>query len=483
MKGIMSAIQEAIQRLSKAGWKRIILPIGVVFVAILAGVFVFNSVRSMVSGWNDGSLNPFKGRSATEESIDAPALDATAAPIILEETPMPWDGTERITVLIMGLDYRDWESGDGPPRTDTMLLATIDPITRTAGLLSIPRDLWVEIPGFGEHNRINTAYFLGETYKVPGGGPGLAMQTVENLLGVPVQYYAVIEFSTFEDMIDEIGGIDVLVKQRVKISPIGKLSRWLEPKAYHLNGSEALAYARARKTEGGDFDRAERQQQVVMAIRDRVIGFDMLPSLISSAPTLYQQFKEGIHSNLINPEAAPDQLLQQLKQALSLATLAMDIPHSEIRKGVIAPPDMVTLATLPDGAQVLKPVPDQIRFLRDEIFTTTGAVAPSDADADAQTLAKLEGAQLSVLNGAGIEGMAGRTAQYLQGEGLDVVEVGNANRQDYTTTMVIDYTGNPYTRQFLQELLGLSESQILSQPDPSQSVDIALIVGSDWNVP
>ena len=75
--------------------------------------------------------------------------------------PKPWEGGERVTVLLMGLDYRDWEKGEGPPRTDTMILLTLDPVTETAGMMNIPRDLWVSIPGF-DYGRINTAYPLGE---------------------------------------------------------------------------------------------------------------------------------------------------------------------------------------------------------------------------------------------------------------------------------------------------------------------------------
>ncbi len=79
---------------------------------------------------------------------------------------------------------------------------------------------------------------------MPGGGPALAVRTVENLIGVPIQYFAVIDFHTFEKMIDEIGGIDVLVTERIKIAPIGRDAHWLDPKAYHLDGPDALAYAR-----------------------------------------------------------------------------------------------------------------------------------------------------------------------------------------------------------------------------------------------
>ncbi len=130
-----------------------------------------------------------------------------------------WNGKTRITVLFLGLDYRDWEAGE-IPRSDTMMLVTLDPLAQTVGFLSIPRDMWVEIPGFG-HNKINTAYFLGEVNKLPGGGPGLAMETVEHFLGVPVDYYALVDFMTFVDLIDELGGLDLYVRQEVTISRIG----------------------------------------------------------------------------------------------------------------------------------------------------------------------------------------------------------------------------------------------------------------------
>jgi LCP family protein required for cell wall assembly len=264
----------------------------------------------------------------------------------------------------MGLDYRDWVASDSSPRSDTMMLITIDPLTLQAGMLSIPRDLWVEIPGF-KHNRINTAYMLGEAYNLPGGGPALAQQTVENLLGVPVTYFAVIDFHTFERLIDEIGGIDVLVKERIRIAPIGAESSYLEAKPYHLNGAEALAYARVRKNAGGDFGRAERQQQVILAALDRVVGFDILPGLVTRSPALYQELATGIRTNLT------------LEQIVSLAWLALKVPKENIQSGAIAPPKMVGFYTRPDGAQVLRFVPDQIRILRDDIFVETSAFGPT----------------------------------------------------------------------------------------------------------
>jgi polyisoprenyl-teichoic acid--peptidoglycan teichoic acid transferase len=368
----------------------------------------------------------------------------------------------------MGLDYRDWTEGEGPPRTDSMMLVTIDPITKVAGMLSIPRDLWVEIPGF-EHNRINTAYFLGETYQLPGGGPAMAAKTVENLLGVPVTYYAVIDFRAFERMVDEIGGVEFLVTEEVKICPIGQKCRILRPSSVRLNGADALAYARARKTAGGDFDRAQRQQQVAMAVRDRILNLEMLPSLIAKAPALYEDFATGIRTNL------------SFDQMIALGTLALQLPKENIRRGVIAPPDMVTMEILPTGAEVLRPIPSEIRRLRDELFSVASAVGPSVSVDQPVEAAKAETPRVRVLNGSGVEGLATKTADYLKSQGISVVDVGNADRLDYEKSRI--YVHNPtfpYTLRFLAELMGLSQGQILSPVSPSVDVDLEVVLGADW---
>jgi LCP family protein required for cell wall assembly len=435
--------------------------------AALSAVLIYTAVRDLVAAWTGTGPTPFEFRG----SAATPLPGETAVPVVLGATPVPWNGTDRVTILVMGLDYRDWEAGSSAPRSDSMMLFTVDPVAHTAGMLSIPRDLWVEIPGF-EHNRINTAYFLGQSYNLPGGGPTLAMKTVENLLGVPVPYYAVIEFSAFEQMIDEIGGIEVLVAERIKISPLGRRSLWLDAEGNHLDGAEALAYARARKTEGGDFDRALRQQQVVLAVRDRIMGFDMIPTLVTRAPALYQELQRGILTNM------------SFDQMISLGLLVTQIDKKEIRRGVIAPPDMVLLQQLPDGADVLKPVPDRIRELRDEIFTNTSALAPSVPVADPIEAAKQETARLAVQNGSGIEGLATQTSDFLKAQGLNVIEVGNADRLDYEVSRILVHSDRfPYTVRYLAGLLHLSESQILNQVVPDSPMDIVVILGRDWDVP
>jgi LCP family protein required for cell wall assembly len=437
--------------------------------ALLSGILVFSTVRGLASSWSGSGLPSFQAvLGAGEPPTLEPGITPTPAPV--DEGVKPWDGSTRVTILLMGLDYRDWTEGDGPPRTDSMMLVTLDPVAKTAGMLSIPRDLWVEIPGF-EHNRINTAYFLGESYNLPGGGPGLAMDTVENVIGVPVDHYAVIYFHAFEDMIDEIGGIDILVTEEIKISPIGRTSFVLGAKPHHLNGSQALAYARARKSEGGDFDRAQRQQQVALAIRDRILGVNMLPTLVTKAPALYEDMASGLLTNLT------------FDQMLRLSLLALEIPPENIQKGIIGPPEMVEFETLPTGAEVLRALPDQIRLLRDEIFTEAGAIAPSIPVENPVQAADLEDAQLAVRNGSGVEGLATATGEFLRGQGLNVVEIANADRLDYAKTLIIDYTGNPYTTRYLSVLMGVSESQILSQSSAEGEIDVAVILGADWGGP
>lgn len=345
----------------------VVVGLGLAFVVALAvaAFIVHDVVRQTVATGGQFALDQFNPQ-PTQPGVGATQAAPTPTLVPLEASPQPWTGNSRVTVLLMGLDYRDWVAGSGAPRTDTMMLITIDPLTMRAGMLSIPRDLWVEIPGFG-FNRINAAYPFGEANRLPGGGPGLAVKTVESVIGVPIQYYAVVDFGAFERMIDEIGGIDVLVTERIKISPIGSTSLWLEPKAHHLNGPQALAYARVRKGAGDDFGRAQRQQQVALAVLDRVVGFDMVPTLISKAPLLYQELASGIRTNM------------SLQDMVSLGWLAVHVPRDEIASGVIAPPKMVGFYTRPDGAAVLRPVPDQIRALRDQIFVDSSALSPDPA--------------------------------------------------------------------------------------------------------
>ena len=379
---------------------------------------------------------------------------------------IPWDGVGRVTVLILGLDYRDWESRQPSSRSDTMILLTLDPLTRRAGILSIPRDLWVAIPGF-KNGKINTAHYLGDSYKVPGGGPALASRTVEEFIGVPVNYYAVIDFNAFIRFIDEIGGLKVDVKQPITVDLLGSgpaTKKKLQPGIQVLPGSWALGYARARYTDGSDFDRAERQQQVILAIRNRILSFEMLPTLIGRAPVLYQELASGVRTNLT------------VEEAIRLSILASQIPDENIHRGVINQ-KYVLFGTSLDGLSILIPIPDKIFLLRDEIFSPAGAFSPLTLGTDQERM-KTEAARVSVINATSSGDLGERTVAYLSQLGVSAGL--SASSQSIPATTITIHSGKPYTLKYLVGVLGVSPYRIRMEYVPGSPLDIEVMLGEDW---
>jgi LCP family protein required for cell wall assembly len=451
----------------------VVLALGVFFgiALLITAILTFIVVRDTVRAWGDNDEPVL-----SELDLQAPATPLPTLPpdTVLQSAPgpqpVPWDGKSRMNVLFMGLDYRDWALGEGPPRTDTMMLVTIDPLTKTAGMLSIPRDLWVNVPGFN-YAKINTAYYLGEAYQTPGGGPALAMETVENFLGVEIPYYAQVDFGTFVRLIDEIGGVTVDVPEEMQIDMLGDGSstiKTLQPGRQTLPGEWALAYARNRDVGDGDFARAERQQQVIMGIRERLTRFDILPTLITRAPNLYRELSSGINTNLT------------FDQLVRLAWLGKDIPLDSIRRGIIGP-DQTEIGTSPEGLWILVPRMEAIRTVRDEVFSSDGPIAPisTSSGEDINALAAAEEASISLRNGTFVPGLAASTSNYLAEAGLNISDVGNAD-QTYDATTVIDYTGNPYTLQVLAQLLEIDSAHILNNYDPDSLYDVVIILGADW---
>ena len=456
----------------------IILLIAFLVMSIITAVAVFNLAKNIISTWSMTNLAglpvpPKGGNSAgAANSTPVPMPEGALQPVG-GPTAEPWDGVSRITVLLMGLDYRDWEAGE-TPRTDTMMLLSMDPLSQTAAVMSIPRDMWVNIPGF-DYAKINTAYYLGEVYDLPGGGPGLAVETVEQFLGVPINYYAQIDFQAFVRFIDEIKGVKVTPDMDVTIVPIGGgMKQHLKAgETVTLPGDLALGYARARYTEGGDFDRAKRQQEVIFAIRDRVLNFSMLPSLIIKAPVLYQEIAAGIKTNL------------EMDQVLRLATSAIAIDRSKIKNYVIDS-TCVEFGKSADGLDILIPIPDKIRLLRDEAFTTGGPVGPAaiNTSGDATeitSLVKAENARVSVQNGSWMTGLAATTSAYLKTKDFNVVEETNGELTSITTIYL--YNGKPNTVQAIFDMFeaaGLPTPRLFNQTDLSAQLDMAIVLGDDW---
>ena len=431
-----------------------------VTIAVVAGVFVFERVRNTV---------------AEADWLPGPTLEST-----IGGTPLPgapevaprkvWDGKERVNILALGIDQRTYE--EGPWRTDTMIVLTLDPVTMSGGILSIPRDLWVPIPGY-EEGRINTAHYLGEAYDYPGGGPALAVKTVQYNLGVPIHYYARVNFTAFEELIELIGGIDVEVAEKISDSsypcddgpcydPL-----YIPAGEQHMDGKTALRYARTRASAGGDFDRAKRQQQVLLAIFGKVTQLKMLPQLIVKAPQLWEALQGSFETNL------------KLDEIIALANLVEGIDSEDIRSGVMDQ-NYTQFWTTPSGHQVLIPVRERMRELRDYLFTSE---APSPGVEDPAARLLEEAATIAVLNGTTTPGLAGQTTDYLTQNGMQITATDNADLSDYAESLIIVYTGKNYTAEYIAHLLDLPLTAVVHGADDTAEYDIKVILGADYVAP
>ena len=197
------------------------------------------------------------------------------------EAPPTWTGNDRLNVLVLGIDTRD--SDPATRNTDTMLVISIDPVNKTAAMLSIPRDVFVDRPGTFQ-GKINGAFSFG--------GPQLVRRLVDDLLGVPIHAYVLVNFDAFNKIIDGVGGVVVDAKRPVRDENyptndfgIERIDILTGPQLMH--GEVALKYARSRH-DTNDYSRARRQQEVIGALRTRLAQPDALrtlPSLIDSVGT------------------------------------------------------------------------------------------------------------------------------------------------------------------------------------------------------
>lgn len=286
---------------------------------------------------------------------DVPTLIPGQPTPTLIPTSEPWEGTERVNILLMGIDRRPGEAFIS--RTDTMMIISLDPVTESASILSIPRDLYVLIPGYGR-DRINTAFVYGSAGNNPVGGAALSMQTVEYNLGVPINHYILVDFSAVINGINALGGIDVNVPFDINDPTYPDMDYGFDPLFIpaglnHFDGATALKYARTRHVDN-DFGRAARQQQVMLAVRQKAaaLGFT---GLIAQAGTLYQQVENGVRTDL------------SLEQMIRLATAANGIDSDNIQNDVLDY-DYVSSYRTEAGAQVLILDNEKAAILIEELF-------------------------------------------------------------------------------------------------------------------
>jgi LCP family protein required for cell wall assembly len=461
-------------------------------IAAALGLGMFFAVRGLTACWRLTSLPgipPANCAGASVNPLGTPIVDLQGtAPAglpppdvsIPDSPPLQWDGGSRINIAFFGLRGGEIAGEDCPQCTDTIIVFTVDPVSKTAGMISVPRDLYVNIPGSdgcsGAHDgfcRINTAWTTGEGLKLPGGGPGLAMKTVSLFLGVPIQYYVQVDFDTFVEMIKLIGGVDIYNDEDLILDRVGAGNDKVVLTCCgmrHLTGKMALAYARGRHTADGDVDRSKRQQKLILAIRDKVLRADRFPALMAKAPQLYNTFQAGIRTNM------------GLQDGLKLASLMKDVPLDQIQQGVIDN-HMVNFGNVTLGGQnasVLIPIPDKIRELRDKLFTTGGPTSPI-AQGDPAALMQADAARIEVTNNTYTQNLDQRTGAFLAAQGMQVAGLGPPTGVS-DQTVVIVYAPKLYALRYLIQPLGMitSSHQIIFQPDSKMPVDLEIRLGNDW---
>jgi LCP family protein required for cell wall assembly len=365
-----------------------------------------------------------------------------------------------VNIVLIGTDLRPT---DATFRTDTLIVVSINKDAGTVSLLSIPRDLFVYIPTWGM-DRINRAFQLADGLNYPGGGPALLEQTILYNLGVPIQYYALVDFSAFRKVVDTLGGVDLPVNCQVTEYKIkdptldervaANYALYTQPVGVaHMDGALALWYARARPV-GGDFFRGYRQRQVLRAMYHAALRADMLPHI----PALYAELRNVVQTDLG---------LLDITQFVPLVT---HLDDSLIRSFNIGP-NQTTGWTTPGGDEVLLPNGGAIETLVGEFFAS-----PTN-NRLAQPLTWVE-----ITNGATGTGGQALAAETLHNEGFGV-ELGNPDtaHSDYTT--IVDHTisakGSSLKR--LQAILHVDDQHVVAQPDGNSPVQFQVNLGSDYN--
>lgn len=481
------------------GWLFAVSVVALVGATILCSVVSYGVARQFAvdageSGIDTGavSFDVFAQRQPTTTPTPEPSVTPTLTPSNTPEpgvtftpeppTPIPTEDAlagipelqdpGRKTILLLGIDQRTGFDTDQAYRSDTIMLINIDPARKRVGILSIPRDMYVSIPGYSQNQRINTANYLGDIDDYPGGGgPALAAETIRQTFGIRVDNYIRINFDVFVTLVDTLApqGVEVCPQEAIDDptypdAGYGMMHVHFDAGCQRLDATRLLQYARTRKTQGGDFDRARRQQEVMTAAQAEFLSLGGIANFIGQAPTLYSTLIDSIKTDL------------SLDDLLALARLATDIPRENITSGVIDN-RYVSFAKDPTGADVLVPNIGAVRGLIQDVFNPQ----PTRSIAELRTLAENENATISVYNGTDISGLAGQTRDWLISQQIPRVapSVGNLPVPDNGLTRIRDYTGNRWTARYLAAVLGIPEDRIEAGSDGLVSADVLVIAGTD----
>jgi LCP family protein required for cell wall assembly len=396
---------------------------------------------------------------STAFSLAAPVLAAvtpTLSDTLSIPTPVPVaemaPGT--INIVVLGSDRRpDWDEW----HTDVVQVVSIQPSVPAVTVLSIPRDLYVYIPGFWM-SRVNFADMYGEVYGYEGGGPALVQQTLLYNLGIPVDRYVRTDFDGLIGIVDGLSGIDVPVHCRLEDHwfypdengeyPI----KVLEPGVHHLDGETALWYARSRLT-SSVFARERRQQQVLEAIWRKSRSLDLLPRI----PQLWDPLRSMVVTDMT------------LGDVLTLAEVAFRLEGQNVRFRNIGGHHVIPWTT-PKGGAVFLPNWEEV------VPVVSEALGPMPEGRLWRALQRIE-----VWNGTPNTDWDQLAADRLLREGFSA-STGQPDRRDYSQTQLIDFTGMTKGSgvPYLQSMFNISPENVVSAPDPNAGVQYRLIVGADY---
>lgn len=305
-------------------WTRIFLPS-----LLLGTVYLFSACGT-------SSPSP-QAATDTTQAIEAPSQSAaspTPTPIQPTATPPPPPTPDTrlplsrtLNILLLGSDRRpntpNW-------RTDVMMILALDLDQQKAGVISIPRDLYLEvIPGHSP-NRANVVDYLGEQDKPNGGGPQLLTAIIHQKMGIAIDHYLRFDFDSFRDVVNALGGVDMDVHctyyDTLYIdNPNDAVLLNVKPGHYKMDGNTALAYARSRRI-GGDLDRARRQQEIVWAVRNEILQANLLPRI----PALYAALSGAIQTDI------------DIVTAVRLTRFVLGLDKTKVHGFVLAPPKLLT---------------------------------------------------------------------------------------------------------------------------------------------
>ncbi|MEI7813895.1 MAG: LCP family protein [Coriobacteriia bacterium] len=376
----------------------------------------------------------------------------------------PAEPLKPFTLLLLGADHR---KGETAYRTDTIILAKVDPVQRKIWLLSIPRDTKVLIPGHG-YNKINASHSLG--------GPELTIQTVEDFTGVPINHYMEVNFRGFQEAVDALGGVWVNVPQAINDKKAASQSVHQRaakiPAGYQLlNGEHALTFVRTRAFADADISRMKDQQIFFKALADQLAKTDvtkMIRVINAVAPNIQTDMS----------------LVQMIKTAVALKSAGSANLYTATIDGDWKSPFIYTNATLKKkllgdfkAGRSFEPTPSA------PASSTAGASkkGAATAAATAPSVAKKPSAiNVTIRNGAGISGIAKQASLILKAKGFAVGETGNANQSVYKKTLVV-YKTDRASAELLAGSLMPGTTVVESRGMYTFPTEILLVVGKDWD--